>query len=236
MGRSRKCVCAFIVAAFMLSSCSTPYKPSSGYSIASWYGAEFHGRPTASGEIYDMNAYTCAHKEYPFGTRLKVTSTVNDKSVNCIVNDRGPFVDGRDLDLSYAAAKDMGLLGSGTGTVRIDKLDRDSSYIKEVKYVSDSGPFTIQVGSFRDESNATRLKTGLDLKYSKVYISKTDINGEKFFRVRIGEFQESGEVKKVAAGLAEEGYSVFVTRYDEKKAPPAKKEKAEMRNLENVRP
>jgi len=169
-----------------------------------------------------MNGYTCAHKEFPFGTRLKITNTGNDKSVHCVVNDRGPFVDGRDVDLSYAAARDIELIGSGTATVRIDKLDRDPSYIKEVRYVSDTGPFTVQVGSFRDESNAGRLKTGLELKYSRVYISKADINGEKFFRVRVGEFQGRGEVKKLASALAEEGYSAFVTRYEEKKPDAAK--------------
>ena len=228
-------MCASIVIAVILSSCSTPYKSPSGYAIASWYGAEFNGKPTASGEIYDMNGYTCAHKDYPFGTRLKITNTINDKSIHCVVNDRGPFVAGRDVDLSYAAAKDIELLEIGTATVRIDRLDRDSSYIKEVRYASDSGPFTIQVGSFRDESNATRLKTGLELKYSRVYISKTDMNGEKFFRVRVGEFKEKGEVKKVAAGLAEEGYNAFVTRYDEKNPSPAKKENAVTTNPENVR-
>src|SRR5512141_720386 len=103
-------MCASIVIAVILSSCSTPYKSPSGYAIASWYGAEFNGKPTASGEIYDMNGYTCAHKEYPFGTRLKITNTINDKSIHCIVNDRGPFVAGRDVDLSYAAAKDIELL------------------------------------------------------------------------------------------------------------------------------
>ena len=85
-----------------------------------------------------MYGYTCAHREYPFGTKLKVTNTINDKSIACVVNDRGPFVQGRDVDLSYAAAKDIELIETGTATVRIDRLGRDTSYIREVKYLSDS--------------------------------------------------------------------------------------------------
>lgn len=205
-----------IIVLIALASCSTPYKPSYGYVIASWYGSEFHGKPTASGEIFDMYGYTCAHREYPFGTKLKVTNTVNDKSIACVVNDRGPFVQGRDVDLSYAAAKDIELTGTGTATVRIDKLGRDTSYVREVKYLSDSGPFTIQVGSFRDASNAARLKTGLELKYGKVYITEEEMNGERFYRVRIGKFQVKSEVQKLGRTLADEGYGVFITGYEEK--------------------
>ncbi len=206
----------FILLIIFIASCSTPYKPPSGYAIASWYGSEFHGKPTASGEIFDMNGYTCAHREYPFGTKLKVTNTINDKSISCVVNDRGPFVQGRDVDLSYAAAKDIELIETGTATVRIDKLGRDTSYIREVKYLSDSGPFTIQVGSFRDASNASRLKTGLELKYGKVYITEAEINGERFYRVRIGKFQVKSEVQKLGRTLADEGYNVFITKNEEK--------------------
>ncbi|MEW6676132.1 MAG: septal ring lytic transglycosylase RlpA family protein [Nitrospirota bacterium] len=71
--------------------------------MASWYGPDFHGRPTSSGELFNMYALTCAHREHPFGTRLKVTNISNNKTVSCVINDRGPFVSGRDLDLSYAA-------------------------------------------------------------------------------------------------------------------------------------
>lgn len=201
------------------ASCSTSrYEayPESGYAVASWYGHEFHGRPTSSGEIFDMNALTCAHREYPFGTMLKVTNVLNNKTVNCLVNDRGPFVDGRDLDLSYAAAKEIGLIGTGTCKVKVEYIGRDRSYIKEVKYVSNVGPFTVQVGSFREFSNALRLKTALELKYSKVYISETEIDGSRFYRVRIGKFQIKDEVHHFSKILANEGYNVFITRYDER--------------------
>jgi rare lipoprotein A len=208
----------FFLLIISIASCSTPYRPPSGYAVASWYGSEFHGKPTASGEIFDMYGYTCAHREYPFGTKLRITNTINDKSITCVVNDRGPFVQGRDIDLSYAAAKDMELIETGTATVRVDRLVRDTSYIREVKYLSDSGPgpFTIQVGSFRDASNASRLKTGLELKYDKVYITEAEIDRERFYRVRIGKFQARSEVQKLGRTLADEGYNVFITDHEEK--------------------
>jgi rare lipoprotein A len=207
-------VCSLII---ILVSCA-PYEkhPESGYGVASWYGPEFHGRPTSSGEIFNMNALTCAHKEFPFGTKLKVTNLSNNKSVECLVNDRGPFVSGRDLDLSYAAANEIGLLGKGTSRVGIEFIGRDISYIKEVRYSSNRGPFTIQVGSFRENTNALRLKTALELKYRNVYVTEKEIGGNIYFRVRTGKFQTKGEAYQLAKTLADEGYSIFIAGYDEK--------------------
>ncbi len=161
-----------------------------------------------------MYNFTCAHREYPFGTKLKVTNISNNKSVECVVNDRGPFVAGRDIDLSYAAARAIGL--TGTGEVRIVRTGRDAAYIKPVMYLSDAGPFTIQIGSFKELSNASRLKAALDLKYAGTYITEVDIDGNKFYRVRIGKFRMKEEVFPVAKTLADEGYNVFITRYEEK--------------------
>jgi rare lipoprotein A len=188
----------------------------SGYAIASWYGPEFHGRPTSSGEIFDMNALTCAHKEYPFGTKLRVTNISNNKTVYCLVNDRGPFVEGRDIDLSYAAAEEIGLIGQGTSEVWIEYMGRDTSYVKEVRDFSNMGTFTIQVGSFREPSNAERLKMALELKYSRVYITEVEMNGDIYYRVRIGKFSVKDEVYHLAKTLADEGYDVLITSYDEK--------------------
>lgn len=85
--------------------------------VASWYGPGFQGRRTASGERFNMNALTAAHRELPFGTQLKVTHLENGKSITVTVNDRGPFVKGRVLDLSREAAKQIGMLGSGHAEV-----------------------------------------------------------------------------------------------------------------------
>lgn len=198
-----------------MASCATYKKyPESGYGTASWYGPEFHGKPTSSGEIFNMNAFTCAHREYPFGTKLRITNVSNDKSTDCLVNDRGPFVSGRDIDLSYAAAKEIGLIGTGLCKVRIDYVGRDMTYVKEVKYASVSGPFTIQVGAFTDLSNASRLKTALEFKYKGVYVSEADIKDNKFYRVRVGKFLIKEDLLRVAKALSQEGYPVFVTRYE----------------------
>ncbi|GAB4409857.1 MAG: septal ring lytic transglycosylase RlpA family protein [Thermodesulfovibrionales bacterium] len=201
-----------------IASCATArYEthPELQYAIASWYGPEFHGRPTASGERFDMHALTCAHREYPFGTILKVTSISSGRSVRCIVNDRGPFVSGRDIDLSYAAAKEIGLIGPGTVSVRIEYLGRDVSYIKEVRYISSKGPYTIQIGSFREIDNARHLKSSLELKYRGVYVIETVINGATYYRVRIGKFLNMEDARQLASTVAEEGYSPLVMHYDE---------------------
>jgi rare lipoprotein A len=94
----------------------------STYGLASYYGAEFHGKKTASGEIFNQWDYTCAHRKLPFGTRIKVTNVKNKKSVVVRVNDRGPWVRGRLIDLSYAAAKSIDIIGAGVARVKIEIL------------------------------------------------------------------------------------------------------------------
>ncbi|MCL5236974.1 MAG: septal ring lytic transglycosylase RlpA family protein [Nitrospirae bacterium] len=179
--------------------------------IASWYGPDFHGRPTSSGEPFNMYALTCAHREYPFGTKLRVVNKQNNKVVECIVNDRGPFIPGRDLDLSYAAARKIDLIGPGTCAVTIEPVGRDLRYVKYVKYSASEGALTIQVGSFRDEANAKRLKMALDLHYKNVYIMDANVGGAKYFRVRIGKFNNKNDAAALGKSLADEGYNVMVT-------------------------
>lgn len=88
--------------------------------VASWYGPGFHGRKTANGEVYNQMAATCAHKHAAFGTLLRVVAVQTGKSVTCRVNDRGPFVRGRIIDLSQAGARDLGIIGAGTASVRLE--------------------------------------------------------------------------------------------------------------------
>ena len=92
------------------------------YGMASYYSDNFHGRATASGETYDRYAFTCAHRTLPFGTRLVVTNLANRKSVFVRVNDRGPFVKGRIIDLSYAAAEEIGMIGAGVVKVKVEEV------------------------------------------------------------------------------------------------------------------
>ncbi len=199
-----------------LSSCASvpprAYSPGSGYVTASWYGPKFHGRPTASGEKFNMYALTCAHKKLPFGTKLRVTNPDSNKSVVVTVNDRGPFIPGRDLDLSYGAAKKIGLTGKGVGRVKIEYLGRDRRYVKRiVPKSSELSGLTIQVGSFSEKSSAYRLKQGLEVKYSDVYITTVSLNGRKYYRVRIGRFKDYNRAYSFAGKLADEGYSTFIT-------------------------
>ncbi|MGE5893947.1 MAG: septal ring lytic transglycosylase RlpA family protein [bacterium] len=184
---------------------------------ASYYADEFHGRPTASGEIFDMNGRTAAHRSLPFGTRLKVTNRENGKSVIVTVTDRGPFVEGRDLDLSLGAAKEIGMVADGTAAVKAEILDRDLRYVKYVRYENlvGQGPLTIQVGSFRQKDNALRLRDILSRSYENVYVSRANVRGDEYFRVCVGKYPSRDAVEPVAKALADEGYPVLVVTYRE---------------------
>lgn len=181
------------------------------HAVASWYGPQFHGRPTSSGEIFNMYAMTCAHKEYPFGTRVQVTNILNNRSAECIINDRGPFVEGRDIDLSYAMAKEIELIGIGTGKVLLEINGRESSYIRQVKVqISEkTGLFAIQVGAFTDSVNAIQLKVALKLKYPNVYIQEAEVKDTTYYRVRIGNYGDYKSAIAVAEQLGQEAIRRF---------------------------
>ncbi|WP_098414494.1 septal ring lytic transglycosylase RlpA family protein [Vibrio sp. ES.051] len=95
---------------------------------ASWYGSQFHGKLTASGETYNMNAYTSAHKTLPFGTIVRVTNTANNKSVDVKINDKGPYVEGRVIDLSYKAFAQIGNVKKGTVPVKVEIIDDNNTF------------------------------------------------------------------------------------------------------------
>ena len=211
----------FFIVSFILSSCWGGWNKEGSVDLtygstrvvtASWYGPKFHGRRTASGETFNMHNLTCAHKTLPFGTKLQVTNLTNERSVRVIVNDRGPFVRGRELDLSYGAAKRIGLFKNGIGRVKITHLGRDMTYKKDIKIAhSLSGPYTIQIGSFNDLSNARQLLTALEYTYSGAYLMPFNLRGEKFYRVRLGKYKDKKEAINRAKKLAYEGYPVFIT-------------------------
>ena len=194
----------------ILSSCSLPVSRepyASGYierGIASWYGEEFHGRPTSSGEIYDMHALTAAHKLMPLGTVAKVTNLENGRSVTVKINDRGPFIDDRIIDLSYGSAGSIDMVETGLAPVEIEVL-------KWGERISD---FTIQVGSFVIQENAIRLKDRLEQKYADVYIVPFDKDDMKFYRVRVGVMKDIKEAEQLAGELSATGLVIFITRKD----------------------
>lgn len=199
-----------IVVAFIVSSCSFPVtrRPfTTGYvekGIASWYGKDFHGRPTSSGEIFNMYDLTAAHRLIPLGTIVKVTNLKNDRSVVVKINDRGPFVDGRIIDLSYYAARKLGMAEEGLAPVEIRVL----------KWGSKAGDFTVQVGSFTVKNNAQRLMKHLKKKYPDTYIVTYITNNKKFYRVRIGFKKDIKEAELLVQKLSSEGFSPFITRKD----------------------
>jgi rare lipoprotein A len=106
---------------------------------ASWYGRMFHGRKTASGERYDMHAMTAAHRTLPLASWVRVTNTSNNKSVVVKINDRGPYVRGRIIDLSYAAAAALGMRGAGTGNVKIEGLTQQEARAARDQSIADNG-------------------------------------------------------------------------------------------------
>jgi rare lipoprotein A len=160
--------------------------------IASWYGKDFHGRKTSNGETYDMYAMTAAHKTLPMNVHLKVTNLDNGRSTVVRVNDRGPFVKSRIIDLSYTAANALGVVGPGTAPVRIEALGyRDEEqngsaphYRQPVSY--DVGPFMVQVGAFTVKENADRLAEKLKGQYGRSAVAEGWVGGQKFYRVRVG--------------------------------------------------
>ena len=130
-GKRREGVLALVLVALLLTgaACSgknrAAVRPGRTEStmVASWYGPKYHGRQTASGVVFDMYDLTAAHKTLPFGTRLRVTHVQNNRSVVVEVNDRGPFIRGRDLDLSYGAARELAMVDQGVAQVKIERLN-----------------------------------------------------------------------------------------------------------------
>lgn len=130
--------------------------------IASWYGHPYHGRTSASGEVYDMEQLTAAHRTLPFGTLVRVVNLENEKTVDVRINDRGPFIDERIIDLSHAAAQAIDLIGPGIARVRLEVL---LSPAAAVTSSISSGVFSVQVGAFRVRANADRVRAEMEARY-----------------------------------------------------------------------
>jgi len=172
------------------------------HGVASWYGGEFHGRPTSSGEVYDMYQLSCAHNTLPLGTVVMVTNIENGRSLELKVNDRGPFVKERILDVSYAAAQMLGMWEKGTALVKVEVV---SLAIEPVLR------FTLQVGSFTDETNAQRLAEQLRKSFENVYVATVETLTQKYHRVRVGQFETREAALVIAEKLSQMGFKVLVT-------------------------
>ena len=173
---------------------------------ASWYGEPFHGRKTASGAVYDMYQLTAAHKTLPLGTRVMVTHLKNGNAVAVTVNDRGPFVKGRIIDLSYAAAQALGMAGEGVAQVRVEVVAAETIATSPAE-----GLFTVQVGSFADRANAGKLMEELQRSHQDVYLQVLKTPENTYYRVRLGKFKTREEAYQLAVRLAQAGYTAFMT-------------------------
>ena len=169
---------------------------------ASWYGPNFHGKQTANGEVYNQNELTAAHKTLPFNTVVKVTNLANGKSVTVRINDRGPYVGRRVIDISRAAAERIDMIGPGTAKVRIELVKSEQPISRNVEQEA----FTVQLASYTVKSQADDLLK----KVRGSYIQQTRVEGTTYFRVYSGKFKNRDEAEKHRRALARNGYEGFV--------------------------
>ncbi|HWP85189.1 MAG TPA: septal ring lytic transglycosylase RlpA family protein [Terriglobia bacterium] len=181
-----------------------PGTTETGY--ASWYGDPYHGRRAANGEIYDKNKMTAAHRTLPFETMVKVTSLENGREAVVRITDRGPFVKGRIIDLSLAAARQLQMLGPGTALVRLEVLSAGNNS-KPARYV-------VQVGAFSELPAAERLQQQLAARYGSAYIEHYDSERGRLFRVRVGPRPSLADAQQLAQQLETDHLPGFVIRLD----------------------
>lgn len=176
--------------------------------IASWYGPDFHGKLTANGEIYDMDGLTAAHRTLPFGTVLLVENLNNGLTVNVRINDRGPFAKDRIIDLSREAAKRVDMIGPGTAPVRLYLLEGDlaNSRVTDLKVAN----FTIQLGSYKDINQAKTQASNV----SGARVETVRVNGEIFYRVYFGHYQDTAIATRELATLQRKGHQGFVKQIE----------------------
>jgi len=181
-----------------------------GYSeegIASWYGVPFHGRAAADGEIYNMETLVAAHRTMPFNTWVKVTNLANNAAVNVRIIDRGPFVDGRILDLSKAAARDIGLIGPGVGRVRIE-------VISAARDIPRNDFFAVQAGAFSSRDSAERLRAEYARRFGNAQLA-TRAGSPLLWRVLVGKEPSLDAAQQLAIVLSAENKNAFVVRLDQ---------------------
>ncbi|MEQ9297149.1 MAG: septal ring lytic transglycosylase RlpA family protein [Cyclobacteriaceae bacterium] len=176
--------------------------------VASWYGPNFNGKPTATGEVYNMNGLTAAHRTLPFDTKVKVINKDNGRSVTVRVNDRGPYAKNRIIDLSKAAAQKLDMIGPGTANVRLyaseDALR--GSNITDLKVPH----YTIQLGSFEDKASA--IRKAATLKGARV--EEVQIKSNTLYRLYYGLFTDPAKAKREQARLKNQGWDGFVKQVE----------------------
>jgi rare lipoprotein A len=198
----------YLIVFFLIAGCTSSYlqkepelvdHPQRG--VASWYGPGFHGKLTANGEVYDMLALTAAHRTLPFGTRVLVRSEETGKSVTVRINDRGPFIRGRIIDLSYIAARELAMIGKGTEEVSLTILDSPESENAGSSSTGGRETYWVQAASFSVLAQAVSLREQLASHYPHVRLKTVDLPSGQWHRVQVGSFPSHNIAEIVAAEL-----------------------------------
>jgi rare lipoprotein A len=176
--------------------------------VASWYGHPYHGRVAANGEIYDMEKMTAAHRTLPFNTWVRVYDLDNHRTTEVRITDRGPFVGGRIIDLSHAAARELEMIGPGVARVRIEVIRTPPN--------PGLGLFAVQVGAFRERANAERLRSRMEARYGSARLLQRAEN-PSVWRVLVGAETSEDGANRLAERIRQdsvEKVSAFVVRID----------------------
>jgi rare lipoprotein A len=189
--------------------------------LASYYAEPYTGRPTASGEIFDTyQDMTAAHRTLPFNTLVKVTNEENGRNVEVRINDRGPFIEGRVIDLSLKAARELDMVRTGLVPVKLTIL-KDGAGVPPGSSRPDappaatfSGSYTIQVGAFASPDAADLLRKDLERRYSDVTV-ETFTSTRTLYRVRVGRLGDLAAVERLMKLLREEDFDPFVVRLND---------------------
>jgi rare lipoprotein A len=185
---------------------------SSETGLASWYGHPYHGRAAANGEIYDMEKLTAAHRTLPFGTLVRVTNLGNAKTVDVRIIDRGPFVAGRIIDLSHAAAQAIDMIGPGVAQVRVDIVALQA-------VTPDENWYAVQAGAFQDKDRAERLRQSMEHEYGSARLVMRR-GYPVLWRVLVGKEHTEDAANVLAERIRTEVRTGFVVRLDEPAASP----------------
>jgi rare lipoprotein A len=172
---------------------------------ASWYGPGFHGKRTANGETFNTEAMTAAHKTLPFDTHVHVTNLENGRTVVVRINDRGPFIRGRIIDLSKAAARELEMLGPGVVRVELRRVTA-SQFAAQRDTGEFRTAFSVQVGAFTDRRRAEALALRLEGHYGPAVLESDD----GFHRVRVGVFPTREQAREAARRLRRDGHATVV--------------------------
>ncbi|MDF1554706.1 MAG: septal ring lytic transglycosylase RlpA family protein [Deferrisomatales bacterium] len=192
-----------------------PLHTATGYTEvgrASWYGPGFHGEKTANGETYDMHARTAAHKLLPLGTVVEITDLDSGRTVTARINDRGPFVDGRIIDLSKTLAADLDMLDRGTARVRVTAVAGPGGVPPPRQDLP--GNYVWQVGAFTVRDNAERLAGSLRARFGAARVVPYDRGDALFHRVQVGPYPGLEQAQLALPQLVTAGLTPFLVRSD----------------------